>query len=275
LFDKYKKLHINYDEIMESNFIYNEPFLLCIEWDSVVFEFFVRLKENSEGLLVLGSGAYDSSTMKPPVFQRHSWIEHFGDDSVIYYNDPTLYLGKINIGWGQGTIDRFYLKDLATILSKILAKTNIDNENVLFYGSSAGGFMSLILAGLVRGAIALVNNPQIIVTNFFQSHVDALFQASYPELTVSDITTKYKSRLNILEFYKDIQYYPEIYYLQNVACVHDIDNQLNPFINGLKSIQNGPLIHKFHLELYFNEQQGHNPLGLEETLQYINKVKPF
>lgn len=275
MFGKFKKLHINYDEIIDTNFIYEEPFLLCVEWESVNFEFFVRLKKNSKGLLVLGSGAYDSATMKPPVFQRHSWMEHFDDDSLIYFNDPTLYLGKINIGWGQGSINRFYLKDIADILTKILSKMDIEHNKVLFYGSSAGGFMSLVLAGLLKGSIALVNNPQVIVTNFFASHVNSLFQASYPELTVEDITTKYKHRLNILEFYKDIKYYPEIYYLQNLACVHDIENQLEPFIKGLKSIQKDTLINNLHLELYHNEQQGHNPLGLEETIRYIRLVKPY
>lgn len=57
----------------------------------------------------------------PPYFQRHSWMNEF-QDSIIYYNDPTLYLGKVSLAWGQGTSDRFYLKDIAVLIEKFMKK---------------------------------------------------------------------------------------------------------------------------------------------------------
>ncbi|MFK4417344.1 hypothetical protein ABH961_005948 [Bacillus sp. RC251] len=109
------------------------------------------------------------------------------EDTVIYYNDPTLYLGEISLGWGQGTQDRFYLKDISMILMKILAKLHVDHKNVLFYGSSGGGFMSLILAGFVKGSTALVNNPQTILTKWIPVPVNQVFNLSYPGLLREDI----------------------------------------------------------------------------------------
>ena len=78
------------------------------------------------------------------------------EDTVIYYNDPTLYLGKLSLGWGQGELNRFYLQDIANILEIVFVKLKVDSKNVLFYGSSGGGFMSLILAGFVKGSTALL-----------------------------------------------------------------------------------------------------------------------
>ena len=69
----------------------------------------------------------------PPIFQRHKWINDF-DETVIYYNDPTLYLGQINIGWGQGEKNRFYLEEIAEILKTILAKVHIDQKILYVMG---------------------------------------------------------------------------------------------------------------------------------------------
>ncbi|MFQ6583365.1 hypothetical protein [Priestia megaterium] len=114
MLDQYEKITSTYKKLDELQLPFNRPVLVAVEWNGVLFEFLVRLKKESSHLLVFGSGGGASQEMPagPPYFQRHSWMNEF-QDSIIYYNDPTLYLGKVSLAWGQGTSDRFYLKDIA------------------------------------------------------------------------------------------------------------------------------------------------------------------
>ncbi|WP_241766067.1 hypothetical protein [Bacillus thuringiensis] len=182
MFKDYTNIIVQYEELYKSEFIYNKPFILTVNWNNTKYEFFINLKPNASNLLVFGSGAYNPQKMKPPVFQRHSWIDHF-EDSTIFYNDPTLYLGPMNLGWGHGTAEKFYLEDIANIVQVIMQSIKITGDKVLFYGSSGGGFTSLVLAGLIRGSKALVNNPQTMINNYYQSHVNRLFEIIHPNLS--------------------------------------------------------------------------------------------
>lgn len=141
-------------------------------------------------MLILGSGAIDPQKHSLPVFQRHSWADEIAS-STIFYNDPTLYLGNINIGWGQGNENHFYLESISAIIEKMTEILNIKPENITFYGSSAGGFSSLFLSGLIKGSTALVNNPQTVVFNYYQTHVQKMLEVSYKK-------REWKSFLSIL-----------------------------------------------------------------------------
>ncbi len=176
LLDQYKKINISYEELWQLDFQTTEPFILKVDWDKVTYEFLIRIKPNASNTIVFGSGAggFQEQPIGPPIFHRHSWMDEF-EDTVIYYNDPTLYLGKLSLGWGQGELDRFYLQDIANILEIVFTKLKIDSKNVLFYGSSGGGFMSLILAGFVKGSTAFINNPQTNLLKWIPVPINLVF----------------------------------------------------------------------------------------------------
>ncbi|WJV30756.1 glycosyl transferase family 2 [Rossellomorea sp. AcN35-11] len=265
------KVNSTLEEMKELTFPSGQPFQLTITLNEVKYEFYIHLKKDSDRLVVLGSGAYNSAKMSPPVFQRFSWAEDI-DASTIYYNDPTLYLGKINLGWGQGTEDRFYLEELAGILDEIFMCLNATRDKVTFYGSSAGGFMSMYLAGLLKGTSAVVNNPQTVVSDYYQSHVEKMYSCSYPEYSTEDILKKFGHRLNIVTFFKEINFIPEIYYLQNLACSHDVKMHLTPFLNALKIINSSREFSNVKFDFYYNQEQGHNPLEKEAALEILHSV---
>ncbi|WP_410255764.1 glycosyl transferase family 2 [Bacillus cereus] len=273
LLNEVPKIEINYNQINDFQLIYDSPFRLEVEWNQTNYEFFIHLKSSTPNLLIFGSGAYNSQKLKPPIFHRYSWTKYF-DDSMIFYNDPTLYLGPINLGWGFGTTNEFYLQNIATILQIIMKRIEIDSNKVLFYGTSGGGFMSLVLAGFVKGSTALVNNPQTIIPNYYQSHVNLLFKSVHPDLTREEIIKKFSDRLNVLDFYKKIKYIPKIHYIQNVLCEHDMQKHVLPFIDGLQEINEGAFLNLVKFEFYANKEEGHNPLSLEESIQYIHTFKP-
>lgn len=273
LLDSYKHYSVKYRKLEKFTLPQeDEPFVLEIIKERVKFEFLIRLKQDSKKAIVLGSGAYDAtSDLEPPIFQRHKWMKHF-KENLIYYNDPTLYLGKFNIGWGFGYKDRHYLEEIASIIEILLEKMSIGKDKTLFYGSSAGGFMSLMLAGYIRDTFALVNNPQTIVWNYYDRHVNAMFNSAHPRLSREKLIEKYPERLNIVSFYERINYVPKILYLQNLASERDLTHHLNPFIEGLGKLELEDFIERVKVELYFNKDLGHSPLKQSETLFYINNT---
>ena len=267
MFSNYKKETVDFEDLEKFEIPF-EPLFLSVNYHGVNYELLVNRNNHSDKLLVFGSGAYNAEKMKPPIFQRYSWSSEFAQ-STIFYNDPTLYHGVMNLGWGQGKEERFYLEELSAILRVMMKMMNIPSEKTLFYGSSAGGFMSLILAGFIKGSSALVNNPQTIITNYYQSHVDKMLKAVHPNLSRQEILERYQERLHILEFYKKIEFMPKITYFQNIACNHDFVKHYTPFVQGLKDMDEDIFNREVEFILYANKEHGHNPLDKEESLAHI------
>lgn len=270
MFTDYKKETVDFEKLDEFE-IPNEPLFLSINYNQVNYELLVNWNNHSDKLLVFGSGAYNAEKMKPPIFQRYSWSSDFAE-STIFYNDPTLYHGSLNLGWGQGAGERFYLDELSVILKIIMNKMKIIPEKTLFYGSSGGGFMSLILAGFIKGSSALVNNPQTIITNYHPTHVDKMYAAVHPNLSKEEIIEKYNDRLNVLEFYKKMNFMPKITYIQNLVPNHDFNNHFWPFMKGLRNLDENIFNHEIDFVLYTNKEQGHNPLDKAESISHIRAV---
>lgn len=136
LLDQYKIINISYEQLWQMDFQITEPFILKVDWDKVTYEFLIRIKPDASNTIVFDPSRWVSRTANwSTYFHRHSWMDEF-EDTVIYYNDPTLYLGKLSLGWGQGELNRFYLQDIANILEIVFVKLKVDSKNVLFYGSS-------------------------------------------------------------------------------------------------------------------------------------------
>ncbi|OOF69973.1 hypothetical protein, partial [Rodentibacter caecimuris] len=193
----------------------NIPFIISIILNDQKYEFLIKLN-NSNKILVMGSGAYDPDIISPPVFQRHAWINEF-KENIIYYNDPTLYLGNIRIGWGVGNTEEHYLINIFNLLDIIRDKANIKKDKILFYGSSAGGFMSLLLSSMMKGSTALVNNPQTTIYKFWESHYCTLLTHCFPGMNKTDVLEKYILRLDAYEFVSKNNIKNRIIYLQNIS----------------------------------------------------------
>lgn len=269
MFENYPKISVNYQELQKLNLIFNETFILEVYKNKIKYEFLIRLNENSNKLLVFGSGAYQRSTGKLPLFHRHSWISEF-EESIIFYNDPTLYLGSLTLGWGFGNAETHFLSKISIIIKNIKDLLDYKSENVYYYGSSAGGFMSLMLASMMNGSTAIVNNPQTIFTNYLNQYVNKLFNVV--GISKEDALNKFYDRIDVTYRFKKEKYVPQIYYLQNVVVEHDVNNHLQPFLNGLVDMDEEVIKEKINIELYFDPKLGHNPIGKGQTIRFIKSI---
>ncbi|WP_279460910.1 hypothetical protein [Aeromonas dhakensis] len=125
-----------------------------------------RIYDESRTLIVIFNGAINREIRQPPVFQRNSWLEHI-PHNVLLISDGTVEINdSLELGWYMGKAGSDYHLSIATLVSKIAQELNIDNESIIFYGSSGGGYASIILSTLIIGSRAISINAQFILSNY-------------------------------------------------------------------------------------------------------------
>lgn len=237
--------------------------------DGMDFHIKIFLRDNSEKLVVFSNGAIDPSKKEPPIFMRESWASDLKHNTV-FIDDRTVHNSDLKIGWGVGTKDRHYLKDYSEIIKKLTELMNLQNKNVYYYGSSAGGFMSMGLAAMHADTIAIVNNPQTYVFNYFKAYVNELYETVFFDVEKTEISKRYSNRLSITNLFRYYKRVPKIFYFQNRKCISDMKNQYLPFVNNLDRYKFNS--NNINFILYTDYINGHNPLNKKMTLEIINRV---
>lgn len=265
-----KKFVFDLEELEDAKFPLDELFSLEVNHNNVKYEFLIRFASKNKNLICFGSGAYNSKieNIQPPIYRRHSWQSEF-EESVIYYNDPTLYIDPdLNIGWGVGKNDEWYLVIIADIIRILAGKNEIEPENILFFGSSGGGFTAVVLSTLIKDSSVMVNNPQIFLTNFWKEKFDQMIDSCFDNLSLETVLTHYSHRFDIVELFRLENYMPRITYIVNIYSVNaDITNQLVPFITKLASFEE--FNDQVNILLYRNEEGHNGQLDTGETIKLI------
>jgi len=273
-----KKFQLEFDELQNYEFPMDELFELTVNHNKVKYEFLVRLSSNNKGLICFGSGAYNPKKINLPIYDRHSWQNEF-KQSVIFYNDPTLYedryykmneceFPKLTLGWGVGKNDEWYLLNIVKIIKIISKKTGIKSEDTLFFGSSGGGFTSIMLSVMFKCSLAIVNNPQIFCKRYYPIHYKNMLEVCFGP-NFNEIEEKYSYRLDVVEWIKKNDYIPNIIYVVNLNSENDIEDQLLPFIHEIKSLEH--FDKQLKLIIYSNENGHSGVLGKKETINLIKE----
>lgn len=271
-----KQIQINFNELNDLELIYNKKIGLTIFLDNVKYEFLLDLRSNSDELIVVGSGAlghkiFDRSR---PYIERHSW--NF-KRSTIYYNDPTYYIDDaIRAGWCFGSKNNFYLKNISKILEILIKKLNLENRKVMFYGSSAGGFTSLVLSTFIKGTMCLVDIPQIYV-NRYKSKVEQLDgwrdikEQCFGDITDEEFLEQNKYRLNFVEISKKENYVPNAYLVLDCSVDLDFKTQYSPFFKEINQLPFAESSNWLKL-IITGHGKGHVPITQHETINLIDKI---
>ncbi|MBE6506279.1 MAG: glycosyltransferase, partial [Methanobrevibacter millerae] len=270
-------ISIDFNEIEEFNFPRDTVFELHVNYKNIIYSFIINFSSKNKNLICFGPGAHARNSknskgeiIKPPYYDRWSWYKYF-DESFIAYADPIfLYDQKITLGWFVGDKNQWYLESLSLIIKKLSKSQKILHENILFFGSSGGGFASLGLGTLIKGSKVLLNNSQFFIMNYHEYHIENLMrilESSFNESS-SEIIKRINYRLNIIELFKKEKYIPEITYYLNLESKHDFQYQYSPFVEELSKLDlyNNQFNVKFYRELKDNP---HEPLETKETLNII------
>jgi len=242
---------------------------LEIIYNNESFYFKLYLKEKNPNLVVFSNGAVNREKKNPPLYMRSTWSDEI-DANTLYIDDKTIHDSKLRIGWGVGRQDKHYIPIYVRIVKKISSILKIASKKTYYYGSSAGGFMSILMAAKHQFSTAIINNPQTFVFNFSKGHVNDLCNEVFPGMTREDIINRFENRLSAIKALKDTKHIPPIYYFQNEECERDMNQMYNPFIQKIKdyNIPND----KFTYILYHDKKRGHDPMPKGETIFNINSI---
>ncbi|MEE0938322.1 hypothetical protein [Methanobrevibacter sp.] len=262
-------IECDFEHLGFNEFPINEKFGIIVWKSNIKYEFLLNLKENSQNLICIGSGALNPPDLETfrqkPRFNRHSWKF---SESTLFYNDPTRYLNdSILGGWCIGEPDNWYLEEIKEIIVKITEYLNIKNENILFYGSSLGGFNSIQLGTLVRNSKVLADVPQLTLEN--ANYVRYIMPILFPDLTNEEIKYRFDYRLNILDLIKREKYIPNAIMIFDAGEV-DIKEHYTHFfsqLNGLTDAENSNRI-----KIIINPLNEHHFMSMEETLTVIQQA---
>ena len=221
----YPTVNLDYREVEQTDFHQEQLTIYAIRWSGVTFEFAIRCPAGAKNAVVLGSGDVGSQPSRP-VFFRVSWAGKL-PGCAIYYFDPTVYVGKTTLCWYYGTNQRWYLENIAVIVKKILDNLGISTADTLFFGSSGGGFSSILLGSMLHGRVLAIN-PQMIVENFYPSFIVLLKKAALApgEELLSE-------RTDAIRLIQREDFFPPILIWQNSMAEHDLKTQTIPFIEEL------------------------------------------
>ena len=217
----------------------DEQFELEINYNNVKYEFLVKFSSVKNGLICFGPAAYNPNDFSPPIYIRHSWHADF-ESSTIHYNDPTTYNYDDSVkyrspnlrgGWGVGKLDNYYLGNIGKIIKLLASLNNISQDEIIFFGSSVGGFCSIMLATILKTPLAVVNNPQTILTDDSFNFKDLLNSCFDGNEEYMDL---YKYRFNVVEMFKKENYMPRIMYFINIRSPVDVGTACIPLIESLK-----------------------------------------
>tara|TARA_Y100000296_G_scaffold87393_1_gene132955 strand:- start:166 stop:1446 length:1281 start_codon:yes stop_codon:yes gene_type:complete len=267
---EYPQKVVNTENLEKSNIKFDHNYILNIKSK---FQMLMSLKSKSRKLIVMGQDAITRNNVDLPVFFRWSWAIDL-PYSVIVLNDPTLYLNdSLNGGWFVGSNAEDYARVQADIIRKIVSWGAL--TDVTFFGASAGGFSSIMLATCYGyGAQAIVDIPQIdLQTYHARNEVLNLFNTAF-NVNNTTVHEDLKYRVDVTKRFEKYKFVPKIKYMHNVKDNAHIE-QFNYFIkrwsevtHKLDQSQIGELtIHtyaKWHLT-----KGGHVPLSRKETIDQI------
>lgn len=139
--------------------------LYTIDIDDGRFDFILKMNY-SDHLLVFLSGGMGAQIVQPPLFHRIKWNKLF-NENIMYISDPMHYkFSYLNTGWYIGTKKYNWHQTLAHLITYIANLIKIPTENIIIYGSSAGGYAAIQIASKILYSTSISINPQLIITKY-------------------------------------------------------------------------------------------------------------
>lgn len=266
----YPEYTIKYCDLNNISIKNDTMYVLRVLKDNVPYEYLINRKSNSDKLIVFNNGAIAGGNVNVPVFQRHSWANQIKTSSV-FCMDPTIYIDDyLQLGWGVGKNENYYLENSSLILKTIIEKMNISLDNTVIYGTSAGGYLSIIMGIYLKGAKVVADNAQLDTTRWvFKEALDSVITFCFDN--VSD-SLKYKERFSIVEAFKKSGYVPKIYLHVNLCSVADNSTQLIPFLYSMEESNDILGYNDIEVILHYEKEKGHNGLSYNDAIKFLYKV---
>lgn len=170
----------------------------CVEEAGFRYPARLKLLEGADKLFIMLNGAVDRARTPLPVFARWNYGKILGGH-VLSVCDPTLYMGEsLSLGWFVGRPDKHAIPGLVSMADAFRERLEIEQGRMIFYGSSGGGFASIIAACNCMQGRAIALNPQTDIFRYHARHVQSLIDVFGGENVAADSLEVYPERWQVL-----------------------------------------------------------------------------
>ncbi|MGP5680270.1 hypothetical protein ACTXPX_15110 [Glutamicibacter arilaitensis] len=124
-------------------------------------------RDEADTLICFMPAAISKSIDRNPFqLSRFRWRESLPKHHVLALADPAISIHhELRGGWYlHPEVD--LITELAETVQEVIDVLGLDNQNVLFYGSSLGGYGALAMASLIERSAAISEVPQINVSKW-------------------------------------------------------------------------------------------------------------
>ncbi len=211
-------------------------------------------------LFVLTPSAINRSKSVLPAFTRFTWAaRHFFPGKVLCISDPTLKLhNRLGLSWCMGTTESDLSNELAQLVEEIARSYKINNRNIIFWGSSSGGFSALALSARIRDSTAVAINPQTDALAYkVEDQVQLIKKVVFNNASDQYIRDNYSKRINMLKLREESRQNRNIL-VQNILDEHHFEFHFTPYWEGLGyKIQEGWTEFGDDKSLVYRDIRGH------------------
>lgn len=178
-----------------------------IEIQSDSYKLQCRLyNKNTNKLVVLLNGLRSKNSTATVFYNRVSWVEQI-PYTCLYISDPTLlYYPQLRGGYYQGTQEDFAIEYIAKFIKKIAQDLSIFEEDIILYGSSQGGFASLMLHTYLERPMVLAECPQtnlsILTSPLSKQDRLAMLQSVYEVSSFNELSNSNFEKISVIDRYK-------------------------------------------------------------------------
>ena len=219
----------------------------------IYIDFTEIIRPESNKLYIILNGA---QTREYPQFSRITWASVM-DGTVINIADPTYkYYPNIKVGYYL-----LYRDKIEGFIRSKMYQYGIDNANLFFYGSSAGGSTGIYLSSRFPGSTCFAINPQLLLENRLLSSGyseqigmdDSDFKRFYSE-SFDNISIMEKNSKNFFILIENIASDEDKYFTNILQKRFDLD-------------LNYPLTIKDNIMIWCYCISGDNPHSIQENVQ--------
>ena len=233
--------------------------------DGWIFDILLT-RHQEKKLFVLFGGARTLTQKNLYSFSRWSYFP-FMAGNVLSIVDPMFYkFPNLELGWYYGTQDINIYSYMYKLIYIIKRKYNFNN--LIFYGSSGGGYAALQCATYFKNSLAIAINPQIYINKFGYSK-------EFYKITNIDLDKKDKYERNLLVD-RILKSNSKFFIIQNETDKDHCSNHLFPFMKKFNIALKYGLQAKNNIYIWiYHAFGGHNAQENKEILQFIIYISNF
>lgn len=186
-------------------------------------------KNRADILLVVFHGALELKTALP-IFSGSNVASGL-KVARLSFTDPSLYLSpELALGWHAGNV---FQPDLQAVTSALIEKisSSVGAKRIILFGSSGGGFASLMQLPALPTATAVVSNAQTDIFRYHDFHVKKYLNTAWSGDREVFIKQNSHSAIQRIEMLNRV---PRVYFLQNSTDTFHIAGHLNPFLEAAR-----------------------------------------